>query len=279
MEYEIEELVPIVGQLAEKYTAHESSSITYEKAEQLMGAVLYCIHELEQLEENTLITMKMMPAEKAYQNGKKCVEEKVKKSLSIYNDTLSEFSHYQNKPLYETFVQGLPEFFRWYDIEFEPQNTILTLDYPVLKDISMYTGIDKVYEYITCIRLEQTFLSMFSKAYIQNTLLKYDSCYTEMIDNICGIVLMSAICHVLAGKQITEISLDEDDYLHIQEIFRKSEQKQVNMQLRSITEKITKKYYKDNRELLEYLSHSIKDISVRLKNASENDALINLILK
>lgn len=46
MDYEMEELVPIVGKLAEKYTSHESTSITYEKAEQLMGAVLYCIHEL-----------------------------------------------------------------------------------------------------------------------------------------------------------------------------------------------------------------------------------------
>ena len=33
MDYEMEELVPIVGKLAEKYTAHESTSITYEKAD------------------------------------------------------------------------------------------------------------------------------------------------------------------------------------------------------------------------------------------------------
>ena len=47
MRYKMEELVPIVGKLAEKYTAFESTSISYEKAEQLMGAVLYSIHELE----------------------------------------------------------------------------------------------------------------------------------------------------------------------------------------------------------------------------------------
>ena len=47
MDYEMEELVPIVGKLAEKYTANESTSITYEKAEQLMGAVLYCRKTVE----------------------------------------------------------------------------------------------------------------------------------------------------------------------------------------------------------------------------------------
>lgn len=41
MRYGMEELVPIVGKLAEKYTAGESTSVTYEKAEQLMGAAEY----------------------------------------------------------------------------------------------------------------------------------------------------------------------------------------------------------------------------------------------
>ena len=45
MDYGMSELVPIVGKLAEKYTGHEHTSISYEKAEQLMEAVLYCICE------------------------------------------------------------------------------------------------------------------------------------------------------------------------------------------------------------------------------------------
>ena len=51
MDYGMSELVPIVGKLAEKYTGHEHTSISYEKAEQLMEAVLYCICETEK--ENT----------------------------------------------------------------------------------------------------------------------------------------------------------------------------------------------------------------------------------
>jgi len=47
MSFETEELLPIVAELADKYTGKESSSITYEKARQLMEAVLYCIHEYE----------------------------------------------------------------------------------------------------------------------------------------------------------------------------------------------------------------------------------------
>ena len=58
----MEELVPIVGKLAEKYTAHESTSIAYEKAEQLMGTVLYRIHELREISENAPSLNEKIPA-------------------------------------------------------------------------------------------------------------------------------------------------------------------------------------------------------------------------
>ena len=45
MEYELEELFPVVAELARKYTSGESTSITYERANHLMEAVLYCIHQ------------------------------------------------------------------------------------------------------------------------------------------------------------------------------------------------------------------------------------------
>ena len=45
--YEMEELLPVVAALGEKYTGYEHSSVTYEKAQMLMEAVLYCIGEYE----------------------------------------------------------------------------------------------------------------------------------------------------------------------------------------------------------------------------------------
>ncbi len=78
MDYEMEELVPIVGKLAEEYTAYESTSITYEKAEQLMEAVLYCIHELKEISCNSLILNEKMPAQRAYEIGAAYVKKKAK---------------------------------------------------------------------------------------------------------------------------------------------------------------------------------------------------------
>ena len=52
LEYEMEELVPIVAKLTEQYTSKESSSIRFETARQLMEAAIYCIHHSEYMVDN-----------------------------------------------------------------------------------------------------------------------------------------------------------------------------------------------------------------------------------
>ncbi len=45
--YDMNDLVPVVAMLTKKYTGIDSSSVTYEKANQLMEAVVYCINEVQ----------------------------------------------------------------------------------------------------------------------------------------------------------------------------------------------------------------------------------------
>lgn len=277
MDYEMEELVPIVGKLAEKYTSHESTSITYEKAEQLMGAVLYCIHELWESSGNALSLNKKLSAQRAYEMGAAYVREKTGKALDLYNRILPEFCHYENKCLYDTFVKGIPEFFKWYDIQFEPQNTILTLDYPLLKDISEYTGIDKIFEFIKSIGLEQKFLKLFPAGYVINILSKDNRNWQESMDNICEIVFTHVMGHIMLGKSLTVIELKETDYFYMQEMFEQIALEDIKKHLEVTLEIYIKNYYENDRELLNYLSGAISGIVVRLKNAADNKVLGNII--
>lgn len=277
MDYEMEELVPIVGKVAEKYTSHESTSITYEKAEQLMGAVLYCIHELWESSGNAPSLNKKLSAQRAYEMGAAYVRDKTGKALDLYNRILPEFCHYENKCLYDTFVKGIPEFFKWYDVQFEPQNTILTLDYPLLKDISEYTGIDKIFEFIKAIGLEQKFLKLFPAGYVINILSKDNRNWQESMDNICEIVFIHVIGHIILGKSLTVIELEEDDYSYMQKIFKQATLEDIKKQLTTALEIFIKNYYENDRELLNYLSGAISGIVVRLKNAADNKVLGNII--
>ena len=75
--YKMEELLPIVAGLARKYTSGESLSVTYEKAEQLMEAVVYCINEALNQEENAVAPAKKSEAVEVYNAGFKAFKERI----------------------------------------------------------------------------------------------------------------------------------------------------------------------------------------------------------
>ena len=86
MKYEMEELVPIVAGLADQYTSKESTSISYERANHLMEAVLYCIDQGSELTGGRGLTAKM-----AYEYGYELVIQKVKRTQEIYNGMIIDF--------------------------------------------------------------------------------------------------------------------------------------------------------------------------------------------
>lgn len=277
MKYEIEELVPIVAKLAEGYTSKESTSITYDKAQQLMGAVLYSIHEGEKAEHFLLVQKDEMPLERMYAIGAKCVEEKTKETLNLYNEIMTHFSSYENKCLNDTVVKGLPEFFKWYDCKYEPQNTILTLDYPILVDLSEYTGIDKIYDYILCIQMEQKFLNKFSSEYVMEILSKYDKQYRLIIDNICEIVLMNVIIHILAGKNISILNFEPEEYLKMQALIQTENLSDLRGKLKNAVNVLIREYYENDEKLMDYLYKAVDNISVRIKSAADNGNLHRIL--
>lgn len=190
MKYKMEELVPIVAWLSEKYTGNDSTSITYEKAQQLMGAVLYCIREATwNGEEKQVSIAHHISVQEIYEMGYKNVVKKVKNCMEIYHSVLTYFDDYGNRCLSDTFLKGMPEFFKWYDARFNPQDTILTLDYPVLEDMSKYQGVDAIYIYLKCIEKEQIYLKQFERSEVMEVLENYNPQYEEMIDNVLSCYL------------------------------------------------------------------------------------------
>ena len=82
--------IPVVAKLAERFTGNEHTSITYEKAQDLMGAVLYCIEEYDKYgqesgndavgAERALRKAGMdIAAPQAYEAGRKLVTARVEK--------------------------------------------------------------------------------------------------------------------------------------------------------------------------------------------------------
>lgn len=266
MNYKMEELLPVVGRLVQRYTGLDSTSISYEKAEQLMEAALYCMREAE-LEAPGAVAAQGTPAGQLYEAGKAAVERKVKKALELYHRLLPEFLACGNPYLSDTVFKGLPEFFRRYDVEFEPQNTILTLDYPVLRDLSPYTGIDKIYEFIVCIALEQSFLRAFPEGCIERLLRPHYEEDVDMVDNLCEGILFAMAQYVLAGKPLGKEALGEEDDLRIKRRLEATEPEELKSCLRDALKRFTEAYCENSRELFSYLVNAADNAAVWMKSA------------
>ena len=96
------------------------------------------------------------------------------------------------------------------------------------------------------------------------------------MDNICEIVFIHVIGHIILGKSLTVIELEEDDYSYMQKVFEQTTLEEMK-KLDKTPQKQVKNYYENDRELLNYLSGAISGIVVRLKNAADNKVLGNII--
>lgn len=277
--YRMEELIPIVGKLTQRYTSLESTSVTYETANQLMGAVLYCLREAEYASDHALVSGGGTDVWEAYETGLFGVKEKVKHALLLYHALMPQFCAYGNRCLSDLFTRGMPEFFRRYDAEFEPQNTILTLDYPVLKDISGYEGIDRVYEFLSCIRLEQIFLMKMPKDAVLRQLFGYDPMYEDLAENICEIVLRDLIVHFCLKKPFAGEHPEQKDALRLQELVRDMDLSGMKELCGNVLRAIAGEYGEEEANLCSYFSKAVCDIAVRLKCAADHGTLADFIIR
>ena len=273
-----EDLLPIVAKLTEKYTSKESTSVTYDRARKLMNAILYTIRENDTKELTGKALMKKNPkddqsAQMLYEKGKEILFEKIIAANKLYQTISMDFESYCNDCYEMTVVKGFPAFFLYYDADFEPQNHILTLDYPTMKSLGKKTGIDAIEEYLGQIQLEQQFLHAFSKTAVCHLLSRVYEEYEELIINICSCVLRNAIGNMMVQKNVSELFLEEEDYRKIEGIVRGLNQEELEVRIRGLIATLVFHVYDNNKRLCEYLYEDAGNFTVELRNAVQNNCL------
>ncbi|MBB2182486.1 hypothetical protein H0486_06325 [Lachnospiraceae bacterium MD1] len=284
MEYNIEELLILVKELTDSYTSKESTSITYEAAQQLMGAVMYCIQENYRAfdcQENSeaLVSMekRFQTAREAYDNGYRCVVDKIRKANELYNNIILDFKDYGNHAYYDTVVKGIPEFFKWYDPVLNPMKHIILIDYNVLEPLHDLEGIDLIYRYLLCIQMEQKFLRYFPDEYIRKVLVLYHSDYEELIFNLCGVLLKKFLVNRLIDTRLEDMDYNTDNFHKLSEIICQLSKEELEERLYSYLQAFINDKYSGDQNLYRYLANEISNISEELRNTVKNHCYGNLL--
>lgn len=276
-DYPLEELVPVVAELASGYTGYEHSSITYEKAQMLMEGVLYCINEYEHFSKNTL-SLTNLPAKEAYRSGQSIVFEKVRNLHDIYNGLIIDFQDYGFECLKDTIVNGIPAFLLRYDATFAPQETLLTLDYPILKDLSLLSGVSRILDYVKCVSLEQQFLREFDRAYVIDILSTYHADYEILIENICDIVLPNIIGHIMLEKPLNSTGFAKSELKNAEQILLEKSEEDMEQYIVQVLKLFLNQYYDNDMEIFHYLNHNIGNIVTKIQNNLQNRNLGKIFL-
>lgn len=284
MRFEITELLPIVKELTEKYTSKASTSVSYEAAQQLMGAALYCIEEAERENgdgddiTNMLVNPKsQMTAKEAYERGHAIVVQKTVRAQEHYSELIVDFKGYGNRAYHYSVTKSLPEFFKWYDTKFCPQDHRITLDYPLLISHQTQQGINLIDEYIRCIVTEQKFLSKMQEDFIVQVLTEDDFQYRDSLTNICRVVLKKLLINLLIEVPINQVKVCVQDYEKIKTLIDELGEEGLLNRINGLLKLLINKVYEGDVEMQKYLENCTKGIVSELIDGAENNYLKSII--
>lgn len=250
--YSMEELLPVVAELTERYTSGESTSVTYERAQYLMEAVLYCIHECST--PLALSGGRKLSAREAYSFGLETIKEKVVRTRQQYQKLMEDFCAYGNRNYEDTVTKAIPGFFARYDVYFAPQETLITMDYPVLKRLEGMQGIDAMEAYVSCVFLEQRFLRAFGTEDVVEILTGFQPNYRQQFYNICRIVLRK----VVAERLLERLGRQMEELLH------QGEKERLMEEVNKTIESIVREDYGADTSLFTYLKEDTDDFVTEL---------------
>lgn len=264
--YSMEELVPVVAELAEKYTSKESTSVSYETAEKMMDAVIYTIEILYfdgKEDKNNPAGEKLLSPKAAYEAGYERILQKVKETQKLYNEMIFSFNAYGNENYYDTVTKAIPGFFQFYNARFSPQDHLITMDYPTLAPLGDKRGITAIETYLKDICMEQRFLHKIPEDDVISVLTGFQANYKRQFYNICRIILRHLLGSALIGKTIGEYTRKEK-YEELREMVLSGEKWQLERLLVNILKSLIKQQYVGDEKLFWYLMQDIKDFVTEL---------------
>lgn len=186
-------LMQILSEEILKYNHDQSSSVPAETAQSLFESMLYCITAYLNTLPDSAAALKTRDLEELYLCGLNLVKQYVKDSMALLLKVKATRVQTDLIAYNSTIDDGFHEFFRSYNPRFNAQDTVTTIDYPLLKDDMSVTGILYIKNYLTELLKENEFCAKYSKNHIRSLLftygVKYHLDYRDLLINIPELIL------------------------------------------------------------------------------------------
>ncbi|MCI6191117.1 MAG: DUF6179 domain-containing protein [Clostridium sp.] len=277
------DIISLLGERVEKFTMRDSTSVTKETAERILGSILYCIKSdsnntiKNSSLDKSLIKEENLDIRTAFYNGLLIKKEKIKKAKILCENIKREFCFIDNCYYKDIIWKGMDAFFKNYDVEFNPQYNVLTLDYPLYIEIENLSGIDLIYEYLKRFYIEERFLKKFEIHVIEEILRGYNDNFTNLVINICKIILRNAIICKILNKNIYELDVKEIDIDRIKKYIENNTQEEMVRLIDEKLKSLLKELSLEEEVFYTYFKLDIKEFVKELYLYKEQN-LLNIVI-
>ncbi len=278
------QIMALLAESIVRYTGGESTSVRTETAQRIMMSVLYAVDAyLKSIgtPEDAVAFIPTGSVKKIYAGGLELLEKTFVDTKQIYREVLKNKLGIRNVAYHST-VDDLCQFFDRYDMRFNTQDTIASIDYPLLFDDQEVQGVYYIKQYLEKLAWETEFCRLFSIQDINKLLFNYGRVYRidccESLVNVFEIVLNNAIFSVMAGCSSKILDISRCQFNYLENKLKAMDSGQCSVLVSASIGALLGELQIEKPVLRNYIQKYKEVLMPRLENALRNSSIAHLVI-
>ncbi|MCY8281490.1 DUF6179 domain-containing protein, partial [Bacillus inaquosorum] len=218
--YQIQvEMMQILQRLIDQHTQGESTSVTTETAEGIMISLLYAMDAYAlhfEKPEEVLVHLHSDSVKKIYTKGVELLHYYFEEAKQLYQDVKKMKLDVPVDAYNLTIDESLPIFMNNYNIIFEAQNTMASIDYPLATDNMQLQGVFYIKQYLERLLIETRFCHFFNHQDLMYVLTNFGRIcrfnYRIELFNIFELMINNAVFSLISGSGANQVRISEVQY-------------------------------------------------------------------
>lgn len=284
--YQIQvEMMQVLQQLIQEYTQGESTSVSSDTAQGIMVSLMYALdaYALHFKEpEDAIAQFGRDSVKEIHSEGIKLLRQYFEEAKQLYKDIKKVKLDVPVDAYNMTIDESLPVFMNNYNIIFEAQNTMASIDYPLAVDNMRLQGVFYIKQYLKRLLMETKFCRLFSQQDLMYILKNFGKKsrfnYTIELFNIFELMINNAIFSLLSGGRANQVRISSFQYTKLSEMLISCT---VDERTRLIHEAFNRlqQELETDEELTSYIDLYRKELVQRVNTSAEIGNYEKLIIK
>ncbi|MMZ57368.1 hypothetical protein D1872_192990 [compost metagenome] len=284
--YQIQvEIMQVLQQFIRQYTQGESTSVTSETAEGIMVSLMYAMDAYAlhfKNPEEAIVHLNFESIKDIHAKGVELLRHYFEDAKQLYQEVKKMRLDVPVDAYNMTIDESLPVFMNHYNIIFEAQNTMASIDYPLATDDMQLQGVFYIKQYLERLRMETRFCHFFSHQDLMYVLTNFGKIcrfnYRIELFNIFELMVNNAVFSLLSGEKANQVRISEIQYNQLNRMLISCYADQRAKLIHEAIDRLQKELQAD-QALTRYIDLYRGELIQRVNNAAEIGSFEILIIR